>query len=159
MKKTIWTIGCSAIIGVVSVAMAGQTASPAPSQASSPAPSQKSTEGADNQITVTGCLKAAPTSADSGAKFVLTNASASPAAADSTSAASASTPAKTYRLVANPAALSPHVGKKLELTGTIDNQSSASSSGSSASGTAASAAAGPALVVKAGKVIAPSCTE
>jgi hypothetical protein len=40
---------------------------------------------------------------------------------------------QTYRLIANPTALSPHVGKKLALTGTLDESASpatASSTGS-----------------------------
>ncbi len=67
--------------------------------------------------------------------------------------ASAAT-AQTYRLIANPTALSPHVGKKLELTGTLEDQS----------GTAHPDAGGPdanapALRVEAGKVIAASCSQ
>ena len=46
-----------------------------------------------------------------------------------------------------------HVGKKLELTGVIEDEAGASS-GSSASGEAS----GPALRVKSGKIVAASCT-
>jgi hypothetical protein len=66
--------------------------------------------------------------------------------------------ARTYRLIANEAALSPHVGKKLELTGTIDDQSSASSASSDAS-RAASAASAPKLKVESGKVLAAQCSQ
>jgi hypothetical protein len=64
-------------------------------------------------------------------------------------------------LIANESALTPHVGKKLELTGTIDDQDSparsatADSRGSSAASSAASA---PRLRVEAGKVVAEACT-
>src|SRR4051812_47160643 len=50
-------------------------------------------------------------------KFLLTSASASPADAAGTASA------QTFRLIANPTALTDHVGKKLELTGTIDKNS------------------------------------
>src|SRR5712692_5402676 len=164
MGKTIWTGTCSAIIGVATIAITAQTGSPP----------QSSGPQSDRRITVTGCLKAAPsTSADTtaaagtagtagaagatgmtgtagaaassdaagaGGKFLLTNATVSSAdtgAAGSTAAASTaggpstSASAQTYRLVANPVALSPHVGKKLELTGTLEDQNSSTSSASS----------------------------
>jgi hypothetical protein len=60
---------------------------------------------------------------------------------------------KTYRLIANPTALSPHVGKKLELTGTVQDAAAAPSA---AAGPEASA---PALKVESGKVVAASCPE
>jgi len=74
-------------------------------------------------------------------KFVLTAASATPADSANT--------AQTYRLIANPSALTAHVGKKLELTGTIDKSSAADPSDPSA--------AAPALRVESGKIIAASC--
>jgi hypothetical protein len=46
------------------------------------------------------------------------------------------------------------VGKKLELTGVIEDEAGASGSSASASG----AASGPALRVKSGKIVAASCT-
>ena len=48
-----------------------------------------------------------------------------PSAASASSTAGASATAQTYRLIANPAALTAHVGKKLELTGAIDTTSTA----------------------------------
>jgi hypothetical protein len=78
------------------------------------------------------------------AKFILTGATASPA----DTATSAQT---TYRLIANPTALTAHVGKKLELTGTIDTASAADPKDPSASA--------PALRVESGKVVAASCSE
>lgn len=84
---------------------------------------------------------------------VASGASAGAASTSSAADASAGAPAKTYQLVANASALSPHVGKKLELTGTLESPSgaSASSSGSEASG--------PALRVQSGKVVAASCSQ
>jgi hypothetical protein len=57
-------------------------------------------------------------------------------------------------LVANPTSLSPHVGKKLELTGTLEDKASATSAAAS-SGSDSNV---PALKVESGKVIAQSCT-
>lgn len=201
MRSTIWTGACTAMVGFATAAMFAQT--PSPQQPPSPqqtTPSQQSAApSSDKRITVTGCLKAAPsnpasdvasatggatgtagttgtTGATAGttgttgtagaapsadAKFILTEATLAPAdAAGSTTAtgstaasASAASP-QTYRLIANPTALTPHVGKKLELTGTLEDQTSAPSQ--SASGAEANA---PALRVEAGKIVAASCTE
>jgi hypothetical protein len=136
-----------------------------------PTPQQSSPPSQDKEITVTGCLKAAPsipgdtasaanpnptgtagttppgTAGTSGvapdAKFILTGASASPAEGAST--------AQTYRLIANPTALGEHVGKKLELVGTLDPTSTPDPKDPSA--------AAPAFRVKSGKIVAPTCTE
>jgi hypothetical protein len=200
MRSTIWTGACTAMVGFATAAMFAQT--PAPQQTPSPqqtTPSQQSAApSSDKRITVTGCLKAAPSETPSAAaaptgtagttgttgatagtagttgtagtagaassadaKFILTEATLAPAdAAGSTTAtgstaasASAASP-QTYRLIANPTALTPHVGKKLELTGTLEDQTSAPSQ--SASGAEANA---PALRVEAGKIVAASCTE
>jgi hypothetical protein len=64
-------------------------------------------------------------------------------------------------LIANDTALNPHVGKKLELTGTIDDQdSSARSATAESSGPSTSSAANaPRLRVESGKVVAEACTQ
>jgi hypothetical protein len=97
---------------------------------------------------------------------VLTNASVSPAAATADSAATTATPpapatpgasaAQTYRLMANPTALTPHVGKKLELTGTLESPASAAAQSASAAGPDANS---PILKVETGKVLAASCSQ
>jgi hypothetical protein len=111
------------------------------------------TAGTAGTAGATGTTGSTPTSE---AKFLLTKAAASPAdttgAAGATGAASAtgaspSTATQTYRLIANAAVLSPLVGKKLELTGTLDQDNASEPS------------AGPALRVKSGKVVAASCSE
>ena len=184
-KKSIWMGVCTAIVGFAVTALAAQTQPPASGQSS------RSTN--DQRVTVTGCLKAAP-STDTGAagtagttgatgttgttgaagatgaagdtlstqRFILTNASSSPASESSGAATSGTTAGEpgtpgtaTYRLIANPAALAPHVGKKLELTGTVDN-SSASASTEASSGSEANA---PTLHVESGKILAASCTQ
>jgi hypothetical protein len=224
MTKTIWTGVCTALVAFATAAIGQTTSAPQPNASSS-----------ERRITVTGCLKQAPSmstdTATSGAagatgttgttgttatgtagaaadpmanaKFILTNASATDSSSAQGAAASGTTSggaatgttatgttatgtatgttatgttasgtsatgtsagtqasgttasAQTYRLIANPTALSPHVGKKLELTGTLEDQS----------GTAHPDAAGgpdanaPALRVEAGKVIAASCSQ
>ncbi len=175
----------TAIVGLATAAIMAQT----------PASSQTS-PGADQKITVTGCLKEAPatpaapaptgtagttgttgtagtagTATDSSAaqpRFLLTNASASPdaAAADSSAAAGTTTPpatgapatsaAQTYRLIANPTALSPHVGKKLELTGTLESPASAAQTADTSPGPDANA---PILKVQSGKIVAATCSQ
>jgi len=102
------------------------------------------------------------------ARFVLSGATTSPAETDPAaspnpaSAAGATTPptsketAQTYRLLANPTALSPHVGKKLELTGTVIDDATARTLTSADQG---SPATGPLLRVEAGKIVAETCQE
>jgi len=126
------------------------------------APPAQSSES--SKITVAGCLQAAPASptgtsgnapsvppaatdapqksdaASGDVKLVLANAVPSPAGATA-SASSSSSARLTYQLIANAEALKPHVGKKLELTGTLENKDSS-----------------PKLRVEAGKVIADACT-
>ena len=58
---------------------------------------------------------------------------------------------QTYRLIANPSALVPLVGKKLELTGTIEQEN--------ASPATSDPSVAPALRVKSGKIVAASCSE
>ena len=99
------------------------------------------------------------------ATFQLTNATAAspesaapaagaPATTTETPNAAPAAAAQTYRLIANPTALSPHVGKKLALTGTLDE--------SAPPATASSTGSEPkmlALKVESGKVIAESCNQ
>jgi hypothetical protein len=166
MRATIWTGMCAALVSVATAGMMAQQ--PPPSQAPQTTPQSSAPPSTDKKITLTGCLKAAPpaagdvntasaptgtagsaTSTATGTsgtptdKFVLTSASAAPG--DTASAA------PTYRLIANPAALSAHVGKKLELVGSIDPTSTAAPNDPSASA--------PAFRVESGKIVAASCSE
>jgi hypothetical protein len=80
-----------------------------------------------------------------------------PSPATTTEAGAAGSSAQTYRLIANPSALTPHVGKKLELTGTIEDQN-ASPRGQATTAAAADALmSAPSLRVTAGKIVANSC--
>ncbi|PYR03829.1 MAG: hypothetical protein DMF97_01000 [Acidobacteria bacterium] len=88
-----------------------------------------------------------------------TNPQANPQTSTPTSAPSGSTP-QTYRLIANPTALGPHVGKMVELTGTVEESSSASPSTTTSSDpSTASMANMPALRVEAGKVLTAPCSQ
>ncbi|MGH9142705.1 MAG: hypothetical protein ACRD2I_16360 [Vicinamibacterales bacterium] len=166
MRHTIWTGTCAAIVSVAAAGLLAQTPAQTPA-AQSPA------SNTNKKITVTGCLKAAPqmpgdvasaattgttgttavgttgaatagtTGTTAESKFILTGASAQ--------AADAASSAQTYRLIANPKALTEHVGKKLEVTGTIDPTSTADPKDPSASA--------PALRVESGKIVAATCSE
>jgi len=172
-RDTIWTAACAAIVSFATAGMLAQTAAqtPTPPTPQTTAPQQSSASTSDKKITVTGCLKAAPkmpgdtasavnpnptgtagttppgatgtAGAAADAKFILTSATASPADAAST--------AQTYRLIANPTALGEHVGKKLELVGTLDPNSTPDPKDPSASA--------PAFKVESGKIVAATCNE
>jgi len=176
MKQTIWTGTCAAIVTFATAAVFAQTPAQTPAQPPAPqsAPQASNPSTSDKKITVTGCLKAAPqmpadaaspagttgttaptptsaagaptaatgTTGAADSKFILTGASATPAEAAT---------AQTYRLIANPTALSEHVGKKLELVGTIDTTSTPDPKDPSA--------AAPAFRVESGKIVAATCNE
>jgi hypothetical protein len=167
------------MISLATAGMLAQAPAQTPAQppAQTPMPQQSAPPSSDKKIVVTGCLKAAPAipgdtasaanpnptgtagSAAAGAtgtsgiapdaKFILTAAMA--ASADPANSAAAAGTAQTYRLIANPTALSDHVGKKLELTGTLDPTSTADPKDPSA--------AAPALRVQSGKIVAATCSE
>jgi hypothetical protein len=167
MRATIWTGMCAALVSVATAGMMAQQPPPPQAPQTTPTPQSSTPPSTDKKITLTGCLKAAPqassdvntasatgtagsaTSTATGTsgtptdKFVLTGASAAPG--DTASAA------PTYRLIANPTALSAHIGKKLELVGSIDPTSTAAPNDPSASA--------PAFRVESGKIVAASCSE
>jgi hypothetical protein len=157
MKKVIRTGVIAAATACVSV---GVVVAQAP-QASESTTAAKS-------ITITGCVQAAEkaptgTSGTTGApaaaadtKFVLKNAMASASAAGaagtagtSGTASEASPVASEYRLDADDAKLSPHVGHKVEITGTAPKPSSAAPS--------SAASATPKLKVDSVKMISATC--
>ncbi len=167
MNRTAWTGACATIVSLATAGVLAQTTSQTTPQSTPPS--------SENKITVTGCLKAAPAMANDAAsaanpnptgsagssepgaappvatgtsgvppaeaKFILTSATTTPA--------NPANIAPTYRLIANPTALSAHVGKKLELVGAIDATSSPDPKDPSA--------AAPALRVESGKIVAASC--
>jgi hypothetical protein len=181
MTNNTWTAACSAIVVSAAIAVMAQTQTPPPTTTPTPTTPptstttpQQNSASSDQRITVTGCLRQAPANnaatdtATGGAATTAgtTGTSGAPATAGAGSSAEAkfvladakkatgdSSPAQTYRLVANPAALTPHVGKKLELTGTLVDQAAA------AGGSQDATASGPTLRVESGKVLGTSCEQ
>jgi hypothetical protein len=169
MKRIFLTSAFAVLVGASLAAQAPQTPPPtqtpsaAPAPASSPsAPAQSAARSAAkaDTITVEGCIqRSASASATAGAAgttgsassdsgFIL--ASAMKPAGTSGSSASASAPiASSYRLDADPSKLTPHVGHKVEISGTVQPSTSSSS---------ASASAAPTLKVDNVKMIAATCT-
>jgi hypothetical protein len=178
MKTSIWSGICVAGLFSATVVIAAQqpatTTSPSQqppaAQSSAPPPAASQPAAADNanSITVTGCLQLAPpaptgtagTAGDAaeGQKFVLAN--AKPTGPKEEAGTASTTPARTYRLIANEAALAPHAGKKVEITGTVDEQPTAPSGAAPASaGAVASSTDGPKLNAVSARILAPNCAD
>jgi len=153
MSSRIWSAACATIVLGVSVGILAQE----------PAAPQGSKSAAGKMITVTGCVaKAEPgTTGTAGAagaaatekeaKFVLKDATAKPDSAAGTAGADkapASATASEYKLDGDDAKLTPHVGHKVEVTGTAAEAKGAAPSASSAA---------PTLKVDSVKMIASSC--
>jgi len=154
MSLRTWSATCAIVLGV-SVGILAQEAA---------APQTPSKSAAAKTITVTGCVAKAlqaPTGTTGAAgaateketKFVLSGASITPSA---TAGTAGTTPATTsvaseYRLDGDDAKLTPHVGHKVEITGTVDEPKGATQA------PAASAANAPKLKVDNLKMVAPSC--
>ena len=149
----IWFGTCAAIaVGFTVGVLAQDSPARQPSSASKP-------------ITVTGCIQkaaqvptgtsgtAASASAAKEPLFVLANAAISATGATGTSGANApvSAVASEYRLDADEAKLTPHVGHKVEITGTPEPAARATQP------PAASAANAPKLKVDSVKMIAATC--
>src|SRR5262249_35789319 len=150
MRNVLWT-GSLAIVCVATIGLAAQDSL----QTSA---TQRSSSSND-KITVTGCIAAATpsttgttgstagaaSSADS--KYVLNNAMMGSGASSTSSTSttgtagtpSASSSGRTYRLDADDSKLSPHVGHKVEISGTLEAASGSSSSATSPTGATASA--------------------
>jgi hypothetical protein len=161
LSSTFAVLACA---GVVS--LSAQTPPPS-SEQPSPTAKQPSMESA-NKVTVTGCLErakadsSAPTgttgaaAAADTAKFVLNNvtsgAGASATAGTSGATASASTrpTASSYKLDADDAKLTAHVGHKVTISGTVENRASATG--------AAMSASAPKLKVETVTHVSPTCT-
>lgn len=125
-----------------------------------------------NKVTVTGCVQRAMSESPTGTsgaagaakhdtQFVLANASAGTATAGTSGAAtpssSAMTTAPRYRLDdAEQTKIAPHVGHRVEISGTIDDPSH-SSSPSATPGATSTAAPAPKLKVDSIKMLASSC--
>lgn len=175
MKKQAWTSVIAATACTFAIGLSAQTTPPS-SQTSRPQSSS-----ASDRITVTGCLQKDSASATAGATgtsgttsatatasgFVLnvTPSSSSPSSSTSATTPSTSgTSASNYKLDGEDSKLSPHVGHKVEITGTVDKSMSStapsgSTSTSSTSGTSSSSSNAPKLKVDSVRMIAASCSN
>jgi hypothetical protein len=118
-------------------------------------------------VTVTGCIQKAPEGATgttgstatrgmSEPKFLLK--SAATGATGTAGTAPSTAVASEYRLDADDAKLTPHVGHKVEIVGTVEQTSTTSTSTAAAGQTAsASASSAPKLKVDSVKMIAATC--
>ena len=130
----------------------GDTAAPptaAPAQ-SAQRPAAKATT-----LTVEGCIQKSAATATAGAAksdsgFVLASAM-KPAGTAGSSASSSAPIASSYKLDADDSKLSPHVGHKVEISGTVEPSTAPPAAG-------ASAAATPTLKVDNVRMIAATCT-
>jgi hypothetical protein len=162
MKK----LGLAFFVSAAVVSVTLQAQAPA----SQPTPSSSSA----NKITVTGCVQRAISEAPTGTsgvagamkpdtQFVLANASAGSATAGTSGAttpsSSAMATAPRYRLDdAEQTRIAPHVGHRVEITGTIDD-ASGSATPSATPGATSTAAPAPKLKVDSIKMLASSCSE
>ena len=176
MTNKVWMVACSAILGCATTAMAqtapqsqsntatadkkivvtGCLAAAPASPAASTTTGTTGTTGTTATTGTTGTAGTAGATTDASPAFQLTNATVAAADAAANAAESATDAPKaaagqTYRLIANPTALSAHVGKKLALTGTLEQPEASAAAGSEAKG--------PALRVESGKILAESCNQ
>jgi hypothetical protein len=118
----------AAIVCAAAVSVSAQTPPTPPA-----ADTQPSYGSASNKITVTGCVErakepATPTGTTGAAaadtKFVLNNvmASAAPTTPETAGTSGRASIASSYRLDAEESKLSPHVGHKIEVTGTVGDK-------------------------------------
>ena len=149
------------LLGASLTTLAAQTPSPAAQTASTSTPT--------NAVTVEGCIQpsvnavsATPDavavgtsgSVSTATAYILTRAM-KPTGTSGSSAAGSAAIAPTYQLAAEDSKLTPHVGHKVEITGTLVSPApSASSRPSSAAGVAPA----PTLKVENVKMIADTCT-
>src|SRR6185436_11126957 len=117
---------------------------------------------ADKKVTYSGCIERQPASAAAvtGAPtmpFMLTNASAAGAGAPvATSGSGAGAAKASYRLDGTESTLTPHVGHKVEITGTVEEQRPASAAAGGATSGSSNTPAGT-LKVDSVKMVSTTC--
>jgi len=152
MNARVWSAACAAIAIGITVGIVTQDGLNA--QTSSQSTSAKT-------ITVTGCVNRSQqtptgTTGTSGAtsketKFVLTNASLSTTGTSGATAPPATAIASEYRLDSDDAKLTPQIGHKVEIMGTVEQPTSAEQK------PPASAANAPTLKVDSVKMLSTTC--
>ena len=156
MRNALRSALAVAIVSTVTAGLVAQTPSSSAPQSS-----------AAKQVTFSGCIEKAPSDSSAAAStttastatpaFILTN--ASPAGTGTVGTAGSAKPAAKYRLDADAAKLSPHVGHKVEVTGTVDESSSASPATSTTTSTPSSSAGmDPKFNVESVKMVAATCS-
>ena len=134
-----------------------------PTSPTSPQSPNAARANADKKVTISGCIERQPasTAAITGAPsmpFMLTNASAAGAgsAVATSGAAGGASAAKSYRLDGMDTTLTPHVGHKVEITGTIEEQRPASAAAGEARSAPSSTPAAT-LKVDSVKMVSTTC--
>src|SRR4051812_12242467 len=125
---------------------------------------QSSRSGNGKDVKITGCVErltasdtATGTSGTAGTApitFVLSNASMTPSGTTGTTGSSTPIASK-YRLDTDDAKVSPHVGHKVEITGTVDEQ--ASTTATTPPATTSTSAAEPKVKVDSVRMISSTC--
>jgi hypothetical protein len=116
------------------------------------------TFGADKKITITGCLERSKESVATSDRFILNNIvpnAPSMTGTAGTSGSEKAPKASSYRLDGDDSKLSPHLGHKVEITGTVEDRPMSATGTPGASGSAPEA---PKFKVETVKMIASSCT-
>ena len=155
------TFGFALLVSAVGIGVALQAQTP-------------TTSSNANKVTVTGCVQRAASAAPTGTsgtagaavpdtQFILANASAGTATAGTSGAtsppSSAMATAPRYRLDdSGESKVSPHVGHKVEINGTLDEQSHSAGATGTAGATSTGATA-PKLKVDSIRMIASTCSE
>ena len=165
--KNAWSVSLGVFACALTMGLAAQTP-PAGGSQQPPAPgAQRPAASSADKVTVTGCLEkasasAAPTgtsgaaSSAAGAKFMLKNAEASKSAPGTAGTSGAAAPiASSYSLDGEDSKLAPHVGHKIEVTGSVADRPKSDKASPAA---AAATPMAPKLKVEAVKMIASSCT-
>jgi hypothetical protein len=185
MHMRIWSGTCAAVafgsVALVSAQNPPSSQTPTSQTRSSQSSSRSVTvsgclqRGTDSATGTTGTASSSRTASAGG--YLLINAtpgssaatspstsSSSPAGSSSATSSSSSSPSRAtagagtpYRLDADESKLSPHVGHKVEVTGTIEESSSAGSSSAAGSATSTAAMSSPRLKVDSVKMVSSTC--
>jgi hypothetical protein len=171
-----WSGFVAASVLAVTAGLGAQGQNPAntpPPDASAPAgvqraPAPPSAQTRTETVTISGCLQNAPSTALRGAtadnpaagasarpQFILSSAAATSTAKPDQAVGTAGSAATTYQLQGDATMLSPHLNKKVEITGAV--QSSSASATGAANAAPGSAAAGPTLRVESVKMLTEAC--
>ena len=165
MSKVLTVAAFATFLSAALSAQAPQAQTPSPSQAPAPStPPTAARSSAANSVVVQGCIQpsvnavsATPDavgtsgSVSTATAFILTSAER-PTGTSGSSASTAAPIASTYQLAVEDSKLIPHVGHKVEITGTV-----VSGEKSSAATSAGGLAPSPTLKVENVKMIAETC--